>query len=328
MAEKIYVLIDHANNRPRNSSLEALAMGQKMASETGMEIHGLILGADLGSVTEQLSRYELASIIVVENPSLREYNPDMYVHALAEILASDRPNLFLLAHTYQAIDLAPRLAARLRTALITDCIGYKTGDGSITFVRQMFRSKLNADVTVKSNHPWLVSLQAGAASADTLRPGNAPTVARPIDLSAVASRRQTIETIEATKGKVDLTRAEIIVGVGRGIKKQDNLPILQELADALGAEIGASRPVVDNEWLGRERQIGSSGQTVTPKLYVACGISGAIQHIVGMKNSGCIVAINSDPNAPIFNVANYGIVGDVLEVVPALTKKIKQERAT
>lgn len=328
MAEKIYVLIDHANSRPRTSSLEALAMGQKIASETGMEVHGLILGAGTGEVTEQLRRFELASVIVVESPSLAEYNPDIHVHALAEVLGSDRPSLFLVAHTYQAIDLAPRLAARLRTALVTDCIGYKTVDGKLTFVRQMFRSKLNADVTVKSDHPWLVSIQAGAASADALRPGTAPSVARAIDLSTVASRRQTVETIEATKGKVDLTRADIIVGVGRGIKKQDNLPVLQELADALGAEIGASRPVVDNEWLGRERQIGSSGQTVTPKLYVACGISGAIQHIVGMKNSGCIVAINTDPNAPIFNVANYGIVGDVLEIVPVLTKKVKQERGT
>jgi len=196
MAEKIYVLIDHANNRPRNSSLEALAMGQKMASETGMEIHGLILGADLSSVTEQLSRYELASIIVVENPSLREYNPDMYVHALAEILASDRPNLFLLAHTYQAIDLAPRLAARLRTALITDCIGYKTGDGSISFVRQMFRSKLNADVTVKSIHPWLVSIQAGASSVDALRPGTAPIATRAVDFAGVDHDHGACEPID------------------------------------------------------------------------------------------------------------------------------------
>jgi len=196
----------------------------------------------------------------------------------------------------------------------------------LVFVRQMFRSKLNADITIKSDYPWLVSIQAGASSADALKAGSAPTAARAVDLSGVDSRRQIKETIEATKGKVDLTRAEIIVGVGRGIKKQDNLPIVQELADALGAEVGASRPVVDNEWLGRERQIGSSGQSVTPKLYLACGISGAIQHIVGMKNSGCIVAINTDPNAPIFNVANYGIVGDVLEIVPALTKKIKQER--
>ena len=326
MAEKIYVLIDHANNRPRTPSLEALALGQQIASETGMEIHGVVLGAQVGAVTELLSRYELASIISVENPVLGEYNPDFYVHALAQILGTDRPGLVLTAHTYQTIDLAPRLAARLRTALVTDCIGYKVSEGKLVFVRQMFRSKLNADVTVKSGYPWLVSIQAGASSVDTLRPGAAPIVARAVDFAGVDSRRQIKETIEATKGKVDLTRAEIIVGVGRGIKKQDNLPIVQELADALGAEIGASRPVVDNEWLGRERQIGSSGQSVAPKLYLACGISGAIQHIVGMKNSGCIVAINTDPNAPIFNVANYGIVGDVLEIVPALTKKIKQER--
>lgn len=326
MADKIYVIIDHAQNRIRNASLESLAMAQQLAADSGQEAHALVLGRDPRPVAEQLVGYELASVQLVVDDRLAEYDPDYHTAALKQALA-DQPQLAVFAHTYQNIDLLPKLAAAMNTALVTECVGYRReADGRLIFVRQMFRSKLNADISVASGRPWLVSVQAGAFSADGLKPGSCQIVERKVDLSGVQSKRKTVETIQATKGKVDLTRAEVIVGIGRGIKKPENLPLLKDLADALGGEIGASRPVVDNEWLERERQIGSSGQTVAPKLYVACGISGAIQHIVGMKNSGCIVAINTDPNAPIFNVATYGVVGDILEIAPALTKRIRQEK--
>jgi electron transfer flavoprotein alpha subunit len=327
MAEKIYIVVDHGQNRIRGVSWEAIAMGQQMAAETGKEAHALLFGTDLSSLAAQLTNCQLTSVIVASDERLAEYSPDYFAEVLVQVLSADQPDIVLFPHTYQNIDLLPKVAASLRKALITDCVGYRVDDaGQIVFVRQMFRNKVNADVVIESDHPWLVSIQPGAFNADALQKGTSPAEPRKVDLESVTVRRRTIETIQAGKGKVDLSRAEIILGVGRGIKNPENIQAVRELADVLGAEIGASRPVVDNEWLERERQIGSSGQSVAPKLYIACGISGAIQHIVGMKNSGCIVAINTDANAPIFNVATYGIVGDVMEVVPALTKKLKAEK--
>ncbi len=327
MSKKIYVLIDHGNNQIRSASWEALRMAQKMSSDLGASLHALVLGQGIRALAGQVAGKQLDSVLLVENPALSNYDPDTHCAALRQILEQDQPYLLLMAHIYQNIDLAPKLAAGLGTGLATDCVGYQKDGEDALFIRQMFRNKINATVKIQSGHPWIATMQAGAYSADDLESGTATIVERVVDLSGVQARRRQLEAIPASKGKVDLTKAEIIVGVGRGIKKPENLAIMQELAEALGAEIGASRPVVDNDWLERERQIGSSGQSVSPKLYLACGISGAIQHIVGMKGSHCIVAINNDPNAPIFNVATYGIVGDLFEVVPALTKLLREQKA-
>jgi len=326
MPDKIYVVLDHNQGKLRNASLEALAMGQQLATQTGKEVHAVLLGGDVSALAQHAAQFQLSSVISVQNERLAEYDPDYTTAALSQVLASGQPQIVLFAHTYQNIDLLPKLAAALRKPLITECVGFRNDTGRLVFVRPMFRNKLNADVGVQSDYPWLISVQAGAFSADNLVKGNAPSVSEAVDLASIQSKRKTVETVQAAKGKVDLTRAEIIVGVGRGIRKPENLQIVKELAEVLRGEVGASRPVVDNEWLERERQIGSSGQTVNPKLYIACGISGAIQHLVGMKNSGCIVAINTDANAPIFNIATYGIVGDLTEIVPALTKKIREEK--
>jgi len=326
MPDKIYVVLDHNQGKLRNASLEALAMGQQLATQTGKEVHAVLLGGDVSALAQHAAQFQLSSVISVQNERLAEYDPDYATAALSQVLASGQPQIVLFAHTYQNIDLLPKLAAALRKPLITECVGFRNDTGRLVFVRPMFRNKLNADVGVQSDYPWLISVQAGAFSADNLVKGNAPSVSEAVDLASIQSKRKTVETVQAAKGKVDLTRAEIIVGVGRGIRKPENLQIVKELAEVLRGEVGASRPVVDNEWLERERQIGSSGQTVNPKLYIACGISGAIQHLVGMKNSGCIVAINTDANAPIFNIATYGIVGDLTEIVPALTKKIREEK--
>ena len=299
-------------------------MGQRIAGELDFALHAVLPGHDVRKLAEQVAQKKADSVLLVDNEKLEVYDPDAYSGALCQILRQDTPHLLLLAHTYQNIDMAPKLAASMKTGLVTDCIGYRQLNGELTFLRQMFRSKLDAVVRIESPHPWIVTLQSGACSADELRSAEAPIVEREIDLSSVQTRRRQLETIEGMKGGVDLTRAEVIVGVGRGVKKEENLEVVRELAQILGAELGASRPVVDNEWLERERQIGSSGQSVSPRLYIACGISGAIQHIVGMKSSDCIVAINTDPNAPIFNVAHYGIVGDLNEIVPALNKQLKQ----
>jgi electron transfer flavoprotein alpha subunit len=263
-------------------------------------------------------------VLVVENEKLGQYSPEAYCEALSRLLSEDSPLLLIMGHVYQNIDLAPKLAAKLQTGLVTDCIDLRVEDGELLFTRQMFRNKLNADLSVQADQPLIATIQAGAYLADELETGSNTLVRRDVDLSSVSFKRKTLETLEMTKQKVDLSQAEMIVGIGRGIKQQENLAIIEELAQTLGAEIGASRPVVDNEWLERDRQIGSSGQTVSPKLYIAAGISGAIQHVVGIKNSGCIVAINSDPNAPIFNVATYGIVGDLTEILPVLSKKLQE----
>ncbi|MDA2935022.1 electron transfer flavoprotein subunit alpha/FixB family protein [Acidobacteria bacterium AH-259-D05] len=324
MAEAIYVLIDHGNGEIRTPSLESLVVGQRMAEEADFSLHALILGHQVRHVAEQVANKKVDSVLLVEDQKLENYDPDAYCEALKQVLTENQPYLVLMGHIYQNIDLAPKLAAAINTGLVTDCIGYRKEEKGFTFVRQMFRNKVNADVQIRSQHPWIVTMQSGSASVDNLVEGSGQIVEQSVDLSAQVARRKLLEVFEAIKGKVDLSKAESIVAVGRGIKKEENLKIIEDLAEVLGAEIAASRPVVDSEWLSRDRQVGSSGQTVSPRLYLACGISGAIQHIVGMKSSNCIVAINSDPNAPIFNIASYGIVGDLFEIVPALTKKLRE----
>lgn len=326
MSDQIFVLIDHTEGQPRNASLEAVACAQQISNETGSPVSALILGDGVSSVAETLTRYQLTRVVTIENPSLREYRPETHCSALTQVLSEERPRLVIMAHTYQNLDLAPRLAARLKVALVSDCVGFRMEGSDPVFVRQMFRNKLNADVRVKSDAPWLVSLQSGAFAVDDAIAGTAELQSKSVDLGDTPIQRQLLEKVGGTRDAVDLSKADMIIGVGRGIKKEENLALIRELAAALGAEIGASRPVVDSDWLERDRQIGSSGQSVSPKLYIAAGISGAIQHIVGIKNSGCIVAINTDPNAPIFNIANYGIVGDLTEIVPALTKRVKEAR--
>ncbi len=324
MPGKIYVLIDHGQGKIRGGSWEALALGQQIASGTGKTLHAVLLGQQTADLAGQVAGKRVDSVITAQDDRLAEYDPDAYTAALQQIVQADTPDLLLMAHIYQNIDLAPKVAAALGRGLVTDCIGYRLNEGQLVFVRQMFRNKLNADIKIHSEPPWIITLQAGAVPIDDLEEGSGTVESRSVDLSSVPENRVQLEAIQAMKGKVDLNKADVIVGVGRGIKKADNLKIIEDLAQALNAEIGASRPVVDNDWLERERQIGSSGQTVSPKLYIGCGISGAIQHVVGMKSANCIVAINSDANAPIFNIATYGIVGDLFEIVPSLTKKLRE----
>ena len=324
MTDSIYTLLDHSDGKIPSTSWEVLALGQQLAQDRGCSLHPLILGRDAAALAQQVLGKKADSVLVVQHEQLGDYSPDIYSETLRQILVEDQPDLFLMAHTYQNIDLAPKLAARLKSGLVTDCIGYKQVGNDLLFSRQMFRNKINADVRIHSAPPWLVTLQSGAISSDDILQGSCSVVERTVDLSQVAKIRKSLEVVASAKERVDLGKADIIVAVGRGIKEAANLGIIQELAEVLGAEIGASRAAVDSEWLERSRQIGSSGQTVSPRLYLACGISGAIQHVVGMRNSGCIVAINNDPNAPIFNIATYGIVADLLEVVPALTQRIKE----
>ena len=295
---------------------ETIAAAQQM----GGPVKVAVAGVGISAVAEELSTADVAEVIVIEHAALEPYTPDGFVQALAQVIAVEQPELVLLPHTYQTRDYAPTLATRLERVLITDCIGSKRRDGGVALVRPMFQGKFVADVAPDGPAPQFASFQIGAYRADAATRGAGLAAVRTaeVTIDPPAIRQQPEAPFKEAKQAVDLTQAERIVSVGRGIKSQEHLPLAQELAKALDAELAASRPICDSGWLPMDRQIGSSGQTVAPKLYVAIGISGAIQHLVGMKGSHTVVAINKDADAPIFEVADYGIVGDLFEVVPAL----------
>lgn len=312
----ILVVAEQLDGVVNRASWEVLAA----AHETGEPVTIVALGGGATAAARELAAAEAVEVLVVEHPALTPYTPDGWVAALADVVAAERPDAVWLPHTYQTRDFAPRLAARLDRALVTDCVGVRDRDGVRVFVRPMFQGKLYADVALRGPAPHLAAFQVGAYRAEQARRGGlaAPVRAITVSLDPAAIRQRPEAPFREAKQAVDLTQAERIVAVGRGIKDREHLPVAERLAAALGAELAASRPVCDAGWLPMDRQVGSSGQTVAPKLYVALGISGAIQHLVGMKGSRTVVAINKDPDAPIFEVADYGIVGDLFEVVPAL----------
>jgi electron transfer flavoprotein alpha subunit len=279
----------------------------------------------VGAVAAELAAAAVAEVVTIEHPALAEYTPDGYVAALAAAVAALEPSLIVLPHTYQTRDFAPALAARLDRPIVTDVIGLKGSGAQRLFARPMFQGKLVADVALEGALPHLATCQIGAFRADAVAKGAspAPVRAQAVEVDAAAIRQKPEAPFQEAKQAVDLGQAERIVSVGRGIKGPEHLPLARELAAALDAELAASRPICDAGWLPMERQVGSSGQTVAPKLYLALGISGAIQHLVGMKGSQVIVAINKDQDAPIFEVADYGIVGDLFEIVPALLAALK-----
>ncbi|HXI40271.1 MAG TPA: electron transfer flavoprotein subunit alpha/FixB family protein, partial [Bryobacteraceae bacterium] len=245
---------------------------------------------------------------------------------LRQLIAAVKPRIMLFPHTYQVRDFAPKLATALERVLVSDVVAHRVENGELVLVRQLFQGKINVDVRFAGEPPYFASVQAGAYRAEKAEAGSATIEKFTPEISAAAIRTKPLEWFRESQRAVDLNAAEIIVSVGRGIREAENIPLVQQLADALGAELAASRPICDNGWLPMERQVGSSGQTVSPKMYVAVGISGAIQHLVGMKGSKTIVAINKDPEAPIFEVADYGIVGDLFQVVPALVEEIKKAK--
>ncbi len=315
----IWVVAQHRQGRLHKMTLEAVAAGQRLAAETGDEVEVLVLGgADTAAAVEELSGCAVSRVRVAEQEALADYTPGAYISVLAAALAAEAPGLVLFPHTYQSVEYVPRLAQASGAALVPEAVSFSRRDGRLVWRRPVLGGKLQAEVAVRGDGPALVSLQSGAFPADTVERGSAPAPREPL-AGDVKPDREVLGVEEASAQEIDLSQAPIIVAVGRGIGKQENLGIIEELAAALGAEIGASRPVIDSGWLKRERQIGSSGQTVAPKLYVAAGISGAIQHLVGMKGSRVVVAINKDPGAPIFSLADYGIVGDLHEIVPAIT---------
>jgi electron transfer flavoprotein alpha subunit len=288
------------------------------------DVHVAIAGSGIGSLAAEAAAKKAAKVHLVEHDLLANYTADGYTVAFEALIRKLNPALVLFPHTYQTRDFAPKLATRFERVLISDVIAARVEGGQAVFTRQLFQGKLNGEVKPVGEGPHFASLQAGAWRADTLEAGSAAVEAFAPELTAAQIRQIPEPPFRESARAVDLTAAPMIVSVGRGIGEKDKIPVVEELAKALGAELAASRPICDAGWLPMERQVGSSGQTVAPKLYVAVGISGAIQHLVGMKGSKTIVAINKDPNAPIFEVADYGIVGDLFEVVPAMVAELKR----
>jgi electron transfer flavoprotein alpha subunit len=323
MSDGILVFIEHRNGVLNKTSLEAIAAAQSLASSLKQPIIAVLPGSDVKSLAQEISSYDLAKVITATNAKLADYTPDGYSHAMEQVVRKLDPQLVVMPHTYLVRDYAPKLAARFGKSLISDCIRAQVSDNAITFTRRIFLGKLDADVVSDGKAPVFATFQSGAYRPDQAAKGSGATIEEmPVDVGEI---RMTPEApFQEVKQAVDLSKADIIVAVGRGIKSKDNLALAEKLAEALGGDLAASRPICDAEWLPIDRQIGSSGQTVAPKLYVALGISGAIQHLVGMKNSSTIVAINKDPEAPIFDIADYGIVGDLFEAVPVLTEEIKK----
>jgi electron transfer flavoprotein alpha subunit len=323
---KILFITEQHEAQWNRVSFETLVAAQAIAKQAGGSVSGVVIGKGVAALGDELAGYQLDEVLLIEHDLLAKYTPDGFSLALRQVIEGSKPDLVLLPHTYQVRDFAPKLAASMQKGLIGDCIGYRHENGKLIFVRQMFQGRTAADVVFTGEPPWVATFQASAFRADLAAKhasGKAPVKPIAVDLKPEQIRTKPLERFREAKQAVDLTQAPILVSVGRGIKAPENIAMAEKLAKLLGGEICASRPICDEGWLPMDRQIGSSGQTVGPKLYLALGISGAIQHVVGMKASRTVAAINKDQNAPIFEIADYGIVGDLFEIVPALIAELE-----
>ena len=336
----ILVFIEHKDCVLNKTSLEALAAAQSIGRDLGLKVSAVLPCDKDCSLAQDIAGYDLEKVIVAKNEKLGTYTPDGYADAWEHVIKATNPQYIVMSHTYQVRDFAPKVAARLGRAVVGDCIRYKVaptspsaeaastppqaGGERLVLTRRIFLGKLDADVTIGGEAPYFVTFQSGSFRGDNAEKGSA--VVETMDVTVGDIRMTPEAPFQEAKATVDLTKSEIIVAVGRGIKSQENIAIVQQLADILGADLAASRPICDADWLPIDRQIGSSGQTVAPKVYIALGISGAIQHIVGMKNAGTIIAVNKDSEAPIFDIADYGIVGDLFDAVPVMIEEIKKAK--
>ena len=328
MANTILVVVEQREGKLNRVSWETITGAQSIAAATGATVEAAVFGNNIGAIAAEVAAKKLAKVYAVESPKLAQYTPDGAVAALRQLIEAKKPTLVLMPHTYQVRDFAPQLTTALGRTLISDAIGFRKDGDRLLFTRQMFQGKFAADVSFACDAPHFVTFQTGAFRGDQAEAGAsaAPVEVVNPQITDAAISTQPEEPFKEAKQAVDLTQAEIIVSVGRGIKEQKNIELAQALAAALGGEIAASRPICDAGWLPMDRQIGSSGQTVAPKLYLAVGISGAIQHIVGMKGARSIIAINKDAEAPIFEIADFGVVGNLFDILPALTEEVKKAR--
>jgi electron transfer flavoprotein alpha subunit len=327
---KILLITEQRESKWNKVSFETLTAAQQIAQQTKGTLSAVVIGKGVAGLADELAGSQLDEVLLVEHELLENYTPDGFSLALRQVIEGAKPDLVLLPHTYQVRDFAPKLAASMGGGMIGDCIAYRYENGKLIFVRQMFQGRTAADVVFTGEAPWVATFQAGAFRADLAAKhasGKAPVKSVSVDLKPEQIRTKPLELFREAKQAVDLTQAPILISIGRGIKAPENIALAEKLAKLMGAEICASRPICDEGWLPMDRQIGSSGQTVAPKLYFALGISGAIQHVVGMKGSRTIAAINKDQNAPIFEVADYGVVGDLFEIVPAIIEELEKTKA-
>jgi electron transfer flavoprotein alpha subunit len=319
----ILVVLEQQSGQWHRMSWETLSAGQQLGAALGQPVEAAVVGKGIATLAKEAATKNVTKVWTVEHDLLDSYTADGYTAAIEELVRKTQATVVLFPHTYQVRDFAPKLATRFSQVLVSDVVTARVEGGALILVRQFFQGKLNGDVRVAGS-PVFASLQAGAWRADTLESGTAAVEVFTPVLNAGQIRQKPEAPFRESERAVDLTAAEIIVSVGRGIKEQSNLPVVEDLAKAFGAQLAASRPICDAGWLPMERQVGSSGQTVAPKMYIAVGISGAIQHLVGMKGAKTIVAINKDRDAPIFEVADYGIIGDLFEIAPALAAEVRR----
>jgi len=319
----ILIVLEESNGQIHRMGLESIAAGQRLSDEMGLTAGALVLGGNADGLADQASKYQLGEVLKVNDALLESYSADGYSEAVKQIIDQENPTYVLFGHTYQVRDYVPRLSTKLNKPFLVDNISIRVENDQPIFTKQMFNAKLSADVEANGSGPFLVSFQSAAFSMDAAAAGSASIRESSVQLDTAMIRTKSEPPFQEEAGGVDLTSADIIVSIGRGIGKEENIPLAVELSKALGGELAASRPVVDSGWLPSAHQIGSSGQSVSPKLYLALGISGAIQHVVGMKGSKNIVTINKDPDAPIFEISDYGVVGDILEIIPKLTEAIQ-----
>lgn len=320
---EIFVLAEHRRGEIRDITFEMLTKGRELAEKTNMELTAVILGKDIKEHAKTLSEYA-KKVLLIEDPKLENFNSDAYQKALSHLIKERKPLLTMIGHTSYGIELAPSLAVSLDIPLATDCIDIKFENEALTVTRQMYGGKVNVEAVLRKAESYLVTVRQAAFQAKKEEPMNGEIIEVPSPIAEETPRKRFVEYVPPPPGGVDITAADVIVAIGRGIKDESNIPIAEELAKTLGGVLACSRPVIDKGWLPSDRQVGTSGKTVKPKLYIALGISGAFQHVLGMKNSDLIIAVNKDPNAPIFSVADYGIVDDLFKVVPVLTNKLKE----
>jgi electron transfer flavoprotein alpha subunit len=327
--DTILVVVEQREGKLNRVSWETIVAGQAIAAQTGWTLEAAVLGSGVAAIANEVAAKKVDKVYDIESARLEPYTPDAFAYALQEFLGEHPARLVLMPHTYQVRDFVPKLATALKTTAISDVIGARYEGGKLLFTRQMFQGKFVADVSFAGSWPCFATFQNGSFRADKVEAGAAaaPVETVNVDIPDGVVRNHPQDVFQEAKQAVDLTQAEIIVAVGRGIKEQKNIELARQLADALGGDLAASRPICDNGWMPMDRQIGSSGQTVAPKLYLALGISGAIQHIVGMKGSRSIVAINKDAEAPIFEIADYAVVGNLFDIVPPLIEEVKKAKA-
>lgn len=329
MSSTVWILLQLRDGKLHRMAREAITAGQALAAAVEGRASAVILGHETEEASREAAAYDLDAVWVADDAKLTDYTPGAFIGTLVQAIqgAEAGPDYLVAPHTYQSVDFVPRLGQQLDAAVVPEAVSFETGGDGLVFRRPIMGGKLQARVRARGEGLTVVTVQSGVFSASDATAGSADVRPLAIDFSAVASDREILGVEQVGGDQVDLSKAEIVVAVGRGVGGEDKMQPIHDLAEALGADIGASRPVIDNGWLPRDRQIGSSGQTVAPKLYVAAGISGAIQHLVGMKSASCVVAINKDASAPIFSVAQYGLVGDLHEILPVLTEAVKAAKA-